>query len=74
MSAFLAVVLVCAAATPVAACDDDTALEVRVVRVENELGCTMGWQEIMARAEAGTPAEGATYLKTACRRLRPRTP
>ncbi|KAA2237477.1 hypothetical protein [Salinarimonas soli] len=70
MSVFLAVVLVCATATPVEACDDTTALEIRTVKVENELGCTMGWQEIMARATGDTPAEEGTYLKTACRRVR----
>ena len=68
MSTFLAIVFVCAAATPVPACDQDTALDVRVVTVANELGCTMGWQEIMARA--GESPGGDTYLKTACRRKR----
>jgi hypothetical protein len=70
MSAFLAIVFVCATSTPVPACDDATALDMRVVTVKNELGCTMGWQEIMARAQAGEPQAEGTYLKTACRRQR----
>jgi hypothetical protein len=70
VNAFLAIVFVCAAGTPVEACDEDRALEVRSVRVANELGCTSGWQEIIARAEGGA-GEG-TYLKTACRRQKAR--
>ncbi len=72
MTVFFAIVFVCAATTPVEACDDASALDVRVVTVGNELGCTSGWQEIVARTGL-QPGEG-TYLKTACRRRRPSTP
>ncbi len=70
MGGFLAVVLVCAAATSVEACDEAAALEVRSVRVANELGCATGWQEIIARQGEGTELGSGAYLKTACRRLR----
>jgi hypothetical protein len=67
MQPYVAVVLVCLAATSREACDETTAVEVRAVRVESELRCTMGWQEIIARG--GDHEVGAgTYLKTVCRR------
>ncbi len=69
VSGFLAVVLVCAAATPVDACDEAKAVDVRSVRVANELGCATGWQEIIARQGDGAGLEAGAYLKTACRRL-----
>jgi hypothetical protein len=69
VGSFAAIVLICLASTGREACDESTAVEVRSIRVESELGCATGWQEIIARA-GGEPGVGsATYLKTLCRRV-----
>ncbi len=70
MNAFIAVVLVCANTVPQAECTDDSASEVRKVRVANELGCTSGWQEIIARTDLRDEVGKTTYLKTECRRVK----
>lgn len=70
MNTFLAVVLVCANTVAQEACTDGTALDVRKVRVGNELGCTTGWQEIVARTDLRDAIGKTAYLKTACRRVR----
>ncbi len=70
VNTFLAVVLVCANTVAQEACTDGTALEVRKVRVGNELGCTSGWQEIIARTDLRDAIGRTAYLKTACRRVK----
>ena len=70
MNAFIAVVLVCANGLAQEACTDAEALEVRKVRVANELGCATGWQEIIARTERREEIGKSAYLKTACRRVK----
>lgn len=70
--AFAAVVLVCLASVPPEACTEDNAVEVRSTIVDSELRCTMGWQEIIAHEAEPRPGDAPTYLKTACRRLRPK--
>ncbi|WP_298959102.1 hypothetical protein [uncultured Methylobacterium sp.] len=70
MNGFLAIVLVCAAAVPVPDCDEAHALDVRMTRVTNELGCALGWQEIVARSGLREDLGRDAYLKTACRRVR----
>ncbi|WP_264047190.1 hypothetical protein [Methylobacterium flocculans] len=70
MNAFIAVVLVCANGIPIEACTDDRASEVRKVRVANELGCTNGWQEIIARTDLRDEIGRTSYLKTECRRVK----
>ncbi|HEV7439225.1 MAG TPA: hypothetical protein VGN94_06305 [Methylobacterium sp.] len=70
MNSFIAVVLVCASAIPTESCTDDRALEVRKVRVANELGCSSGWQEIIARTDLREEVGKTTYLKTECRRVK----
>ena len=70
MNAFIAVVLVCANGIPQADCTDDKASEVRKVRVANELGCTSGWQEIIARTDLRDEIGKTSYLKTECRRVK----
>ncbi len=69
MGSFAAVVLICLAGTSREACDESTAVEVRSILVESELGCTSGWQEIIARAGGEHGVGSATYLKTLCRRI-----
>ena len=70
MNSFIAVVLVCANALAQEACTDDQAIEVRKVRVGNELGCTNGWQEIIARTDLREEVGKTAYLKTECRRVK----
>jgi hypothetical protein len=70
MNSFIAVVLVCANAIPTDSCTDDKAVEVRKVRVSNELGCSSGWQEIIARTDLREEVGRTTYLKTECRRVK----
>ena len=70
MNAFIAVVLVCANGIPQESCTDEKASEVRKVRVANELGCTNGWQEIIARTDLRDEVGRTSYLKTECRRVK----
>ena len=70
MSAFIAVVLICANGVPKDKCTDTRATEVRKVRVTNELGCTNGWQEIIARTDLREEIGRTSYLKTECRRVK----
>lgn len=72
MQGFAAVVLVCLAATPRDACTEATAVDMRSVVVDSELGCANGWQELVAREDPGRRADPGYYLKTLCRRVRPR--
>lgn len=71
---FAAVLLVCLAPVPPDRCDESTAVEIRSIVVDNELGCAVGWQELIARAAAPPADPGGSYLKTACRRVRPTVP
>ncbi len=68
MSYFLAIVLVCSVDLHRDACDEANAVDVLSVRVENELRCTIGWQEIIARTALADGIGRNTYLKTLCRR------
>lgn len=70
-SSFAAVLLVCLASTPREACTEATAADVRSIVVEGELGCAVGWQELVARAPSEQRSDVPVYLKTVCRRLRP---
>ncbi|WP_430913646.1 hypothetical protein [Methylobacterium sp. sgz302541] len=70
MNAFIAVVLVCANGIPMESCTEEKASEVRKVRVANELGCTSGWQEIIARTDMREEIGKTAYLKTECRRVK----
>ena len=68
---FAAILLVCLATLPQQQCDETTAIELRSIVVDNELGCATGWQELLARAPDRPPGEPPTYLKTVCRRIKP---
>ncbi len=70
-ASFAAVLLVCLADTPREACTEDTAADVRSIAVQNELGCAVGWQELIARSAPEERAGEGAYLKTVCRRVRP---
>jgi hypothetical protein len=68
---FAAILLVCLAPLPRERCTEATAVDVRSVVVDNELGCATGWQELIARAGGEVRGDAATYLKTVCRRVTP---
>ena len=68
---FAAILLVCLASLPPERCMEATAVEMRSIVVGNELGCTQGWQELIAREPQAAPDE-PVYLKTVCRRIKPR--
>jgi hypothetical protein len=69
---FAAILLVCLSSTPQPQCNEETAVDLNSIVVANELGCAMGWQELIARAAtARQPSEAPVYLKTVCRRIRP---
>ena len=68
MTGFQAIVLVCLASTPREDCADTNALVFKSVHVDNELGCTSGWQEIIARGGLRESLANGNYLKTLCRR------
>ena len=76
MNAFQAIILVCLATTPKPDCAENNAVDVMSTRVSNELGCTSGWQEIIARGalkERMATTEGSaseTYIKTLCKRVK----
>ena len=67
---FAAILLVCLASLPPEQCVESTAVEVRSIVVGNELGCTQGWQELIAREPQAALGE-PVYLKTVCRRVKP---
>lgn len=71
MNGFAAIVLICLAVTPRDACDENSALVLRSIHVNNELGCSSGWQEIIARGGLTESLKGGNYVKTLCRREKP---
>ena len=70
MTGVEAVVLICLASTPTPDCDENVAIVVRSIHVDNELGCTNGWQEIVARGGLRESLKDGSYLKTLCRRTK----
>lgn len=68
MGGFQAIVLICLAGTPREACAGNNAIVSRSIHVDNELGCTSGWQEIIARGGLQESLKGGNYLKTLCKR------
>ena len=68
MNGFEAIVLICLASTPTEDCGDANAIVYQSVHVNNELGCTTGWQEIIARGALRQSLTNGNYLKTLCRR------
>ena len=63
LTEFAAILLVCLASLPPERCVEASAVEMRSIVVGNELGCTQGWQELIARepqasGRAGLPQDG----------------
>lgn len=71
MTGFSAIVLICLASTPRQDCADANAIVFQSVHVNNELGCTSGWQEIIARGGLRESLKDGAYIKTLCRRDKP---
>jgi hypothetical protein len=69
MQTYVAVVLICQMTVPQDACTLDSARDVISVRVEGELGCTNGWQDVVARAAFADDIGKTAYAKTLCRPL-----
>ncbi len=71
MPGFQAIILICLASIPADACNERTATEVLSKRVDNELNCTQGWQDVIARsAQSVDVGDGQTYVRTLCRRAK----
>ena len=68
MASFTAIVLVCLLPVAPDGCDEGSAVDVMSTNVASELGCTSGWQEIIARGSLREGLGGKLYLKTLCRR------
>jgi hypothetical protein len=68
MDGFAAIILVCLNATPADQCSEATAADVISERVENELGCASGWQEVVGRSPLRDEIGKTAYVKTLCRR------
>ncbi|CAM5767196.1 hypothetical protein LMIY3S_02080 [Labrys miyagiensis] len=67
MASFSAIVLICLVAVPQEECNEKTAVDVMSVRVASEIGCAMGWQELVARSSLREGLGSSAYLKTICR-------
>lgn len=69
MPIFTAVVLVCQlSTTPASACDENNAIDMISTSVGSELGCSHGWQEMIARGSLKEDLDKGFYVKTLCRR------
>jgi hypothetical protein len=68
MTGFVALVLICQIAVPQEACTEETARDVMSIHVESELGCTSGWQDVIARSAFAQDIGKTAYVKTICRR------
>ena len=68
MHVFTAVILVCHLSTPVPACDEMTAVDVISTQAPNELICTHGAQEIVARGALREGVGDTLYVKSICRK------
>ena len=68
MYGFQAIVLICLASTPTPDCAEQNAIVFRSTHVNNELGCSTGWQEIIARGGLSESLKDGAYIKTLCKR------
>lgn len=68
---FVAIILICQMSLPMDACDEASARDVMSVRVDNEIGCTNGWQDVVARSPLADDIGKGSYVKTICRRAEP---
>jgi hypothetical protein len=74
MQTYVAIVLICQMSMPQDACTVDSARDVISVRVDTELGCASGWQDLVARAAFADDIGKTAYVKTLCRPIAPDPP
>lgn len=70
MPGFQAIILVCLVTTPVNACNENTAVDMMSTYVANELKCTIGWEDVIARGAQSREVGTQTYVRTICRKLK----
>jgi hypothetical protein len=68
MTGFVALVLICQISVPQEDCTEVTARDVMSIHVDSELGCTSGWQDVIARSAFAQDIGKTAYIKTLCRR------
>ncbi len=68
MSGFVAIILICQMSLPSDACTEASARDVMSIRVDNEIGCTTGWQDVVARSPLADDIGKGSYVRTLCRR------
>jgi hypothetical protein len=71
MSSFIAIILICQMSLPSDDCNEANARAVMLVRADNQIGCTNGWQDVVARSPLADDIGKASYVKTICRRAEP---
>jgi hypothetical protein len=71
MSSFVALILICQMSLPSDACGETSARGVTLVGADNEIGCTAGWQDVMARSPLADDIGGGSCVKAICRRAEP---
>ena len=68
MNEFVAIILICMNAVATDDCNEQTAADVMSTVVDSELGCTTGWQDVIARSPLGKEVGTSAYVRTICRR------
>jgi hypothetical protein len=72
MDRFVAIILICLSEVPPESCTEETAIDVIANQVRSEIECTTGWQEDVGRSPLREEIGKTAYVKTLCRRTRPR--
>jgi hypothetical protein len=70
MDRFVGVILICLNTVAPADCNEETASDVLSNEVQNELGCTTGWQEVIGRSALRNEVGRTAYVKTLCHRIK----
>jgi hypothetical protein len=71
---FVAVILICANTIASTDCTEANALDVLSMGAENELQCTQGWQDLVARSAFGKDVGTTAYIRTRCTRNKDEPP
>lgn len=64
------ITLICLASVPSDQCTEATATDVLSKHVDSELGCSTGWQDVIARSAQAYDIGGDVYVRTLCCRSR----
>ena len=70
MDTIVGVILICLTSVSPPDCDEKTAVDVLSNKVDSELDCTMGWQEVIGRSALRDEVGRSAYVKTLCRRVK----